>query len=1428
MVFLASGRLPATALKWRELMFLLICALPSVAAADDAPAPVSAAPAAQAAGKNISDDQRKSLLDAWDRLDKESGDLHSAGKLEEAIVAAEKMLAIDTQLYGTESDTSAKTLNWIGDRQADLALWSAARQSYRDQVAMLTKLHGPDHWLVTSARLDLNDIDILEKLTPDQRQSLRQALDELNQVGKLTSQGKYQDAEKLAQHAGDVEKSLLGEAHWKYSFAINWLGYCFENEGEFAKAEPLYQQILAIRKKSVGEKHPDYAGSLNGLGALYNNMGDYAKAEPLFKQALAIRKETLGEKNIDYSVSLNNLASVYMDTGKYSQAEPLYEEAIAIKKEVLGEKDPDYAMGLNNLAELCSGQGNYVKAELLYQQALAAGKEAWGEKHPDYAMCLGNLSGLYNHMGNYAKAETLQKQALAIYKETLGEKHPQYAGSLTGLALIDISVANYAPAEALLKQAMAIDREALGEKHPRYISDVNNLAGLYETMGNYAAAEPMYKQAAEIRKEVLGENHPDYARSLNNLAGLYKDMGNYAQAEPLLKQALAIYKEVFGKNNIDYGHSLFNLAALYERMGDDAKAESLYKQAGEIYKAVLGEQHPDYALCLNSLGNLYWNMGDRQQAEPLYKQALAIRKKVLGEKHPEYAASLDNLASMYEKTGDYAQAEPLFKQAVAIDKEALGEKNPAYATELNNLAALYMIVGNYAGAEPLYQQAMAIFKEVQGEYNPDYATSVNNLALLYDRMGNWAQAERLSHEGLQISLRNLELAAAVQSERQQLRMADSTRAFFNMYLAEAQASGAPADRAYAEVLGWKGSVSSRQLVMRQLRTGQQDPKVAELYDQLAETARQLDSLSRAVPKPDQAKQHAEQLLQLSDTVESLQQKLATASSNLESMQQRCTPADLQKALPADTVLVDFLEHWDYKRPSPKGKPPEFEPKLAAFVVCANQPLQWIDLGPTEPINAAVDHWRQSYSAADGAELRHLVWQPLDAKIGDAKTVLISPDGSLDRFPFAALPGKNEGTYLIEDVALATVPIPRLLPKMLAEAAKAPSAKPSLLTVGDVDFKAPLQSTAPTEQLAAAPVNANSANLLASLNRGAVGWQFGPLEGTRVEISAINDSFGHRFPDSQRKSLAKDGASKQAVCEAMPHYNYLHLATHGFFAPPMVAGAGVNLEAVEKKLVITKIFPGGAADHDGRLKAGDEVLAVASGDGDWMSTEGKTVADTVGVTRGPVGTKVRIRVKPAAGGEAIEYVLTRQPFMVATPTNGMAYPGLDAQAQFAGAHPDLLVGLALAGANQRAEPGQEDGILTALEVESLDLRKVNLVVLSACETGLGQTATGEGVLGLQRAFQMAGARTTATSLWSVDDNATQTLMVEFYKRLWDKDYPLGKLEALRQAQLAMLHSYDPHSGKIANRGLELDEAPTSTTERLSPRYWAAFELSGDWR
>jgi CHAT domain-containing protein len=127
---------------------------------------------------------------------------------------------------------------------------------------------------------------------------------------------------------------------------------------------------------------------------------------------------------------------------------------------------------------------------------------------------------------------------------------------------------------------------------------------------------------------------------------------------------------------------------------------------------------------------------------------------------------------------------------------------------------------------------------------------------------------------------------------------------------------------------------------------------------------------------------------------------------------------------------------------------------------------------------------------------------------------------------------------------------------------------------------------------------------------------------------------------------------------------------------------------------------------------------------------------------------------------------------------------------------------------------DDGILTAAEVVTLDLRGVEIVVLSACETGLGQSAGGEGVLGLQRAFQVAGARTVVASLWEVPDEATRALMTRAYENWWSGKQ--SKLEGLIEAQRRMLKEGVPGPDGKPGRG------------RTPPYYWAAFVLSGDWR
>jgi CHAT domain-containing protein/Tfp pilus assembly protein PilF len=915
---------------------------------------------------------------------------------------------------------------------------------------------------------------------------------------------------------------------------------------------------------------------------------------------------------------------------------------------------------------------------------------------------------------------------------------------LNNHAVLDAKLGRFALAERQFQEALAILKD-LGEQDPVTAKYLTNLAELYQTMGQYSKAEPLLQQALAIRKKVLGDQHPDTASSLNILGTLYRSMGQYSKAEPLLQQALAIRKKVLGDQHPDTATSLNELALLYASMDQYSKAETLLRQALAIGKKVQGEHHPDTAADLTNLAAVYTSMGQYAKAESLFQQALAIRKKVVSEHDPKTASILNNLAGLYWSMGQYTKAEPLLQQALAIRKYALGEQHPDTGTSLNNLAALYTSMGQYAKAEPLYQRALVNSRRFLGERHPDTATILNNLAVLYWSMGQYTKAEPLVREALVSSQRLLVETFGILSEREQLAFEANSRSYLDSYLSVARtpeslaAAGAKAASdadVYRYVLLGKGIVTAQQAFIHlKLRRSE----LAPLFHELEQDGRRLQQL-RFSPPAELGKRDAwrNEVQRLEEERNADQQKLAAESGEFRQLEESLQ-ADagqikkLQALLPTNTALVDALEYTHFSPPLNKKGELIRERRLMAFIVRPDAGMKSgvkrIDLGPVAPIGRAIDEWRRVAAEpekprTDGWEhlqkLRSLVWNKLEPHLVGVETLLVSPDGPLCQFPLVALPGTKPDTYLIEErpLAIAVIPVPQLLSRLLAPALEHPvdNRPQSMLLVGDVAYDAPAGGDR-------------------GIGRSALRGPFSALpqlEHSRSEILAIEDSFKQRFKtNGSTRELRREEATESAFRSEAPRHRWLHLATHGFFAPP-------------------------------KLKS-----ALTSYD------------------RGP------------GGSESI------------------------ARTASAGVDPNLLSGIALAGANRPAQPGEDDGILTALEISELDLSGVELAVLSACQTGLGETAGGEGVLGLQRAFQVAGAKSVLASLWEIPDLATSLLMQRFYENLWDKK--MGKAQALAEAQLWMLK-------EGPSRGLDLAEPgqPALQSKRLLPKSWAAFVLSGDWR
>ena len=1177
--------------RWFRLSLIMLAFTLAIAAMALAQSPES---------KTLTDQQKRKEVF---HLSEEVAKAEAAGKWDEAVAATEKLLDYLRTNFSEKLEATATVLAKLSEFHEQRADFTSARKPRAEALALHERMHGKDDWRTTDARLALAQVELLGKLSAEQRGQLAEAVSLNRELMRLHGAGKYSEAIALGIKAMESRKQVLGERHPDYAKSLNNLAQVYEAKADYAKALPLCEKSCEIWKQAVGEAHSSYGHSLMSLGALYQAQGDYAKALPLLEKACAIDKHTIGERHADYARSLNNLAMLYDAQGEYAKALPLLEQACEVWKQALGERHPDYAAGLINLA------------------------------------------GLYEAQGDYAKAMSLCEKACAILKQELGESHRHYALGL------------------------------------------NVLASLYRDQGDYAHAEPLYRRSMEILKKAVGETHPEYASSLNSLAGHYHlDQGDDARAEPLFRQAAAIRKQALGEAHPTYANSLNGLALLYQAQRDYTKALPLFEKVCEVWKQALGETHPHYAVGLNNLALLYQNLGDFTRAEPLYRQALEIRKQALGEAHPDYAASLSSLALLHKEQGDYAKALPLFEKASRIWKEALGETHPRYALGLSNLAGTYQAQGDNARAEPL------------------------------------------AHRSLLLSRDDLDATAAVQSERQQLGMADKFRYRLDAYLSVALAAGTPAERIAPFLMQAKGAVFVRQRRQRQLiELSGSVSEAARAAVDLDQTSRRLAALAGRTPQPAERYAWKRDLAELTEKKERLEVDLSRLSADFRAQKtrERLTPEQLRDRLPADVALVDLFEYTHFS-PDPKNKGKFVtERRLLAVILRKGKPVALVPLGAVRPIADAVGAWRLTLKRTQpvrgdddpAALLRKDLWLPLAAHLEGAKTVLISPDGVLAQLPFAALPGSKPGSYLIEEVNLAVVPVPQLLAELLDRKPNDDAGKPSLLVVGAVDYDA--------EPGKAAPGAASKTGA-----RGGERKQWQPLDGTRAEMAAIKDSFEQRFPDGKVKTLRGAGATEEALREQAPKHRWLHLATHGFFAPPTVKAIG----------------------------RGDD--------------------------------------KTARGSEGF------------------------AEQKVTGWHPGLLSGLVLAGANREPDPERDDGILTALEVQALDLRQVELAVLSACQTGLGKVAGGEGLLGLQRAFQVAGARSVVASLWSVDDKATQQLMIRFYENRWDRKMPA--LEALVEAQRWML-------AEGVKRGLVREDSPkTDAHPRTPPYYWAAFVLSGDWR
>ena len=1021
-------------------------------------------------------------------------------------------------------------------------------------------------------------------------------------------------------------------------------------------------------------------------------------------------------------------------------------------------------------------QGAFTEGIAVAEQALELACYLWGKNHPNIAASCNNLAELYRSQGRYSEAEPLYLESVAIIRQSLPPNHADLARGFNNLAVLYESQGRYSEAEPLYLEAVAIDRQALSPNHPRLATHLNNLANLYRSQGRYGEAEPLFLEAVAIDRQALSPNHPDLARDLSNLAVLYESQGRYSEAEPLYLEAVAIIRQALSPN------------------------------------------HPALAEHLNNLAGLYESQERYSEAEPLLLEAVAIDRQSLPPNHPHLAMHLNSLAELYKAQGRYSEAEPLYLEAVAIDRQALPPNHPHLATLLNNLAALCTGQGRYSEAEPLYLEALAIVRQALSPNHPDLATHLSNLATFLVTTERFGGAFLLMQEALKIEDYNIQQVFGSGSERDRLNYLKTLRGNFYGFLSlvwqyfpqQPQAVQA----AFDLVLRRKCLTASAQAAQNLALASGRYPHLLPQVQELRKITDKIISLTISLASQFDQRDHI--LEQIGTSQKQADEINRLIAREIPEVQLQNALPDRQAValeLPLGSTLLEFVHFrvYDFTAPQQEHWKPA---RYLAFILPAQQPDQvaMVDLGDAEEIDRLIRLFRAGVSlppdnfsppqenaidrlgfgdeeevvvrssssfVSHGQGLRRLlldrVFQVLDdlspdpsparrgefdlspnpsparrgekdvtpipsqgRGAGGVRSLIIAPDSNLNLLPFQLLAQEN-GRLLIEDYSISYLSVGREILRKTIVSHAIPSAP---LIMADPNFDYPQ----PFPEVEDKTVENTPQNCNIELNTN-------EPETLLQTLSGCQRVLGTRFLGETVAKLLKvepylENEARESYLHRHKSPKILLFATHGLFV-------GQKQEQNYHHL-IQDLLTCPEGEKINLLKNyrdlwNKDLLALMRLIADlYKENNRQNLADFLNYW----ATVIENEVKPSS------------------------------ENQFSNVEDPMLRSvLALTGTNTvlRGQPLSEEygkGLVFALDVAALDLWATEISILSACQTGLGDLASGEGVFGLRRAFAIAGSKTLLMSLWSVPDKATALLMQLFFDKI---DTGWGRLQALEFAQ-----------------------------------------------
>ena len=1020
-------------------------------------------------------------------------------------------------------------------------------------------------------------------------------------------------------------------------------------------------------------------------------------------------------------------AKMYSDKKNVDSAIVLYLQAKAeLEKNADSVETVTYAQMCYSIGELYYKVVEYKKAEPFCKMAKELREKLLGKEHPEYAVASQLLANLYKDEGQYEKAESSYLECKGTAEKIFGKESKFYANVCANLASLYRITGKYEKAEPLYLEAMQIRERVCGKKSTEYALSCNSLGGLYRTLARYRKAEPLYIEAKETIHEV-GNQDRYYAMFTENLGILYMQMGEYDKALPLYLEAKDIKAKVVGVEHPEYATNCTNLSGLYLATGEYEKAEALLLEAREIYKRALGSDHVLYAASCNNLGHFYEFLGQTEKAEDLYKEAIQIEQKVVGRDHPDYAKMCMDLASLYTELNEFKKAEPLFLDAKQIAEKTVGKESGEYAASCDDLGSLYTYLSEYQKAEALLLEAKEIRKKVFGEGHPYYAESCNNLAGLYNETGQYQKAESLLTEAKQISEKALgkEHTVTIHSDMSLANICWNTLQVekANNYYLEAFQSE---NNQIKKILAFT-SENEKQSYLK---------TISDLYN---------NYYSFALANRVQLRKNAAYNVSLSH-----RNLILASSQQLRQSINNSTDTSIKNKYNKWIVARQQLSFWYSK---PISERPDYVKDLEDQANTLEKELT-----------------RLSSTFKNQQSKNNITWQTIQQN-------LKPNEAAIEFVDFNFYNGKKyiDSIYYIALLLRKEKPQPQLI--KLFEKKQLDS------LFNDTD-----------------DVSTHYTNNIALYN---LAWK--PLEKYLIGISKIYFAPAGEFFNISFAALPVN--DKQVLSDK---YQLVQLNTTA-----NVADKNESFVTTSDKLQLY-----GGIEYDVDTSA---LKAVAISYHSSNENHSRSLPDdlersgTIQYLRGSEqeieeirqqANNLNIPVTVLSGINATEESFKAlngktSPSVLHIATHGFFFPdpktdkrdSIQRMFESSGKvfkqsdNPLFRSGLLFAGANNawqgKSINGIEDGIVTAYDVSNMYLPNTKLVVLSACETALGDIQGSEGVYGLQRAFKIAGAQNLVMSLWKVPDAETAEFMQLFYNNMFNHQ---SISDAFYHAQTEMKNKY----------------------------------------